>query len=40
MGLRNHVWHILIREGVDILNVDDLRGATRRDWRRKKGWWY
>jgi hypothetical protein len=40
MGLRNHVWHILIREGVDMLNVDDLRGATRRDWRRKKGWWY
>jgi hypothetical protein len=39
-GLRNHLWHILIREGVDILNVDDLVGATRRDWRRKKGWWY
>lgn len=40
MGLRNHVWHILMREGVDILNVDDLRGATTRDWRRRKGWWY
>lgn len=39
-GLRNHVWHVLVREGVDILNVDDLQGATRRDWRRKKGWWY
>jgi hypothetical protein len=39
-GLRNHVWHILVREGVDVLNVDDLNGATMRDWRRRKGWWY
>ena len=39
-GLRNHIWHILIREGVDVLSMDDLVGATRRDWRRKKGWWY
>jgi hypothetical protein len=39
-GLRNHVWHVLVREGVDVLNVDDLNGATRRDWRRRKGWWY
>ena len=39
-GLRNHVWHVLVREGVDILNVDDLDGATRRDWRRRKGWWF
>lgn len=40
IGLRNHVWHILMREGVDVLNVDDLRHATRRDWRKNKGWWY
>ena len=39
-GLRNHIWHILVREGVDVLNVDDLVGATRRDWRKGKGWWY
>lgn len=38
-GLRNHIWHILIREGVDVLSVDDLIGATRRDWRKRKGWW-
>ncbi|KAF9774221.1 hypothetical protein IL306_007789 [Fusarium sp. DS 682] len=37
IGLRNHIWHILIREGVDILSVDDLRQATTWDWRRKKG---
>ena len=40
IGVRNHIWHVLMREGVDILNVDDLNGATRRDWRRQKGWWY
>ena len=29
---RNHVWEVLVREGVDLLNVDDLEGATRGDW--------
>lgn len=37
-GLRNHVWHILVREGVDLLNVDDLRGATQKDWRKHRSW--
>lgn len=37
IGLRNHVWHVLIREGVDMLGVDDTDGATRKDWRRKTG---
>ena len=31
--VRNHVWKILVREGADYLNVDDLRGATRLDWQ-------
>jgi len=26
-SVRNHVWGVLRREGVDILNVDDLKGA-------------
>ena len=39
IGLRNHVWDVLIREGVDLLNVDDLKGATRRNWKRHHGWW-
>ena len=39
-GLRNHIWHILIREGIDVLSVDDLIGATRWDWRKRKGWWF
>ncbi|PGH06971.1 hypothetical protein GX51_02009 [Blastomyces parvus] len=32
--LRNHLWTVLIREGVDILNVDDLRSAAKMDWAR------
>lgn len=36
IGLRNHVWGVLVKEGADMLNVDDLRGASKVDWRRKK----
>jgi hypothetical protein len=32
LGLRNHVWDVLIREGVDILNVDDLRSVSKIAW--------
>ena len=32
LGLRNHVWDVLVREGVDMLNVDDLRGASKQVW--------
>ncbi|KAH6723666.1 hypothetical protein BKA61DRAFT_502163 [Leptodontidium sp. MPI-SDFR-AT-0119] len=32
LGLRNHVWDVLIKEGMDVLNVDDLRGASRLAW--------
>lgn len=39
IGLRNHVWEVLVQEGLDLLNVDDLKGASRLDWRMKKPWW-
>lgn len=29
---RNYVWKVLVEEGVDMLNVDDLKGATERNW--------
>lgn len=32
IGVRNNVWHTLMEEGADILNVDDLKGASRREW--------
>ena len=35
---RNHVWDVLVKEGVDLLNVDDLRGAARRNWNKHHGW--
>lgn len=38
ISLRNHVWDVLVKEGVDLLNVDDLRGATRRNWNQHRGW--
>ena len=28
-SLRNHIWRVLVNEGVDILNVDDLQSAAR-----------
>ncbi|KAL8768940.1 MAG: hypothetical protein Q9209_004995 [Squamulea sp. 1 TL-2023] len=39
IGLRNYVWDTLVKEGVDILNVDDLDAATKLDWGKKSGWW-
>lgn len=39
IGLRNYVWEVLVREGVDILNVDDLNAAAKRDWTKPSGWW-
>jgi hypothetical protein len=34
IGRRNRIWKMLVNEGLDILNVDDLRGASRGRW----GW--
>jgi hypothetical protein len=31
-GLRNHIWNILMKEGADFLNVDDLKSATEGTW--------
>ncbi|KAK0719845.1 hypothetical protein B0H67DRAFT_574362 [Lasiosphaeris hirsuta] len=33
---RNRVWEVLMQEGVDMLNVDDLDGATKGDWTKPK----
>ncbi|KAI0100745.1 hypothetical protein GGR51DRAFT_531565 [Nemania sp. FL0031] len=30
--VRNKIWHTLVAEGADYLNVDDLKAATRRRW--------
>ena len=31
---RDYVWRILIREGIDLLNADDVQSAAKRDWSR------
>lgn len=31
---RDYVWKILIREGIDLLNADDIESAAKRDWSR------
>ena len=31
-SLRNHIWHVLVKEGADVLNVDDLAAAALEDW--------
>ena len=39
--LRNHIWHVLSKEGADVLSVDDIEGCARASWRRthyKQGW--
>jgi len=38
VSLRNYVWRVLVREGVDMLNVDDLNAATKVDWK-ETSWW-
>ncbi|KAJ5774678.1 hypothetical protein N7457_009574 [Penicillium paradoxum] len=35
VGLRNHIWHVLVHEGVDLINVDDLRGVAKLDWKTR-----
>jgi len=40
-GLREYVWGVLVEEGVDYLNVDDLKAATQGHWGgpvRQHGW--
>ncbi|KAL8791610.1 MAG: hypothetical protein Q9195_005815 [Heterodermia aff. obscurata] len=34
VSVREHVWDVLVKEGVGMLNVDDLSGASKRDWGR------
>lgn len=39
IGVRNYLWRVLVREGVDYLSVDDIRAAARGDWGPRKGGW-
>ncbi|KIW33694.1 uncharacterized protein PV07_00522 [Cladophialophora immunda] len=40
-GMRNYLWRTMVKEGVDYLNVDDLKSATSGEWNwDKKGPWF
>jgi hypothetical protein len=30
--VRNRLWKVLVEEGIDILNIDDLEAGTKQDW--------
>lgn len=32
VAARNHIWDLLVKEGVDMLNVDDVKSAAKRNW--------
>ncbi|KAK3680276.1 Altered inheritance of mitochondria protein 6 [Recurvomyces mirabilis] len=37
---RNHIWHVLMQEGADVLNADDLKAAAVDQWKAKAhDWW-
>jgi hypothetical protein len=38
VALRNRIWTVLVQEGVDYLNGDDLRGMVRVDWELRRHW--
>ena len=38
-ALRNHVWHVLVKEGADVLNVDNLQAAALQEWTRPTHDW-
>ncbi|KAK3308870.1 PLC-like phosphodiesterase [Chaetomium strumarium] len=37
--VRNRLWEVLVQEGIDMLNVDDLAAATKQDWRKPGTLW-
>ncbi|KIW15480.1 hypothetical protein PV08_05526 [Exophiala spinifera] len=39
IGVRNYIWRVLVREGVDYLSVDNIDAATKEDWGPRKGGW-
>ena len=39
LGIRNYLWRVLVREGVDILSVDHVEAVATEDWGPKKGGW-
>ncbi|KAF9875274.1 hypothetical protein CkaCkLH20_07094 [Colletotrichum karsti] len=34
ISYRDYIWEVLTREGVDMLNIDDLQSASKRSWTK------
>jgi hypothetical protein len=44
IALRNHIWHVLYKEGADVLSVDDIEGCAKTSWKAAdkhawSSWW-
>lgn len=39
IGMRNYLWRVMVREGVDFLSVDDVRALAEDNWGPRKGGW-
>ena len=39
IGVRNYLWRVMVREGVDFLSVDDVRALAKDNWGPRKGGW-
>lgn len=39
ISLRNHVWHVLVKEGADVLSVDDVAACAMSNWQVKAHGW-
>ena len=39
VGVRNYLWRVMVREGVDFLSVDDVRALAKDNWGPRKGGW-
>ncbi|OAL35845.1 hypothetical protein AYO20_04751 [Fonsecaea nubica] len=39
VGVRNYIWRVLVREGVDYLSIDNIDAATKENWGPRKGGW-
>ncbi|KAK6386149.1 Altered inheritance of mitochondria protein 6 [Exophiala oligosperma] len=39
VGVRNYIWRVLVREGVDYLSADNIDAVTKENWGPRKGGW-
>jgi hypothetical protein len=37
LGVRNYLWRVLVREGVDVLSVENVRAVAHDNWGPRKG---